>query len=130
MRLARIFLAGICLSMVVGCGKKEPLDWSEQTYEQHLEHWQSQARYELMKECTNSVTGLRQVIEFNINDSDRSVSKWDASASVEYINHEGGVDRTLAFFKFSQWQDKLICARDRALEYELFTSRARTNTLK
>ena len=117
-------------ALFCGCEKKEPLAWEEQTYEQHLEHWQAQAKFALMKECTNSVTGLRQIIDYNINDSDQNVAKWDASATVEFINHQGGVDRTLAIFKFSPWQDRLNCDRDRGREYELELAHIKSSATK
>lgn len=63
---------------------------------------EAEALAKMMPEITNSVIGLRTIIDYGVSAPDDNVSNWSGVAEVEYINHLGGVDRTNLSFCFRE----------------------------
>jgi len=68
-----------------------------------------QARQEVLEECTNRVAGLNRIIALNFDDQSTNVSEWSASATVEYMNVVGGIQRTNLSFRFEGFGSGIIC---------------------
>jgi hypothetical protein len=62
----------------------------------------------VLEACTNEIPGLKQIIHLNVYDGDPLTTRWTADATVDYINHLGGVDRTNLQFKFDQYNAGLL----------------------
>ena len=71
-----------------------------ESYESKIERYRATAETAARVACTNEVTGLRNIINLEVETSDQNFMNWSASATVEYINALGGVDRTNIELKF------------------------------
>ena len=71
---------------------------------------EAQARALMLPEVTNQVVGLRSIIQNFVNTQSQDTNQWTGFATVEYINHAGGVDRTNLFFQF-RWVTNVLCNR-------------------
>jgi DNA-directed RNA polymerase subunit RPC12/RpoP len=84
----------------------------EETPIQRTRRLQAEAEFELLKRCTNEVTGLARVVDKFIFDSDSNPNKWTATVTAEYVNHFGGIDRTNLPFTFRQSDGHIMCSLD------------------
>ena len=50
--------------------------------------------------CTNEVMGLYKIIKLHVDDTSGNLADWTGEATVEYVNHDGGIDRTNLYFRF------------------------------
>lgn len=73
----------------------------DESYASKLARYRAGAESAARAACTNEVTGLRGIISLDVQTSDDNFMNWTASATVEYINQIGGVDRTNLDFKFN-----------------------------
>ena len=71
-----------------------------ESYSHRLAHYRASAENLVRVACTNEVTGLRQFIRMDVSIYGQNVKEWKATATVEYINHLGGIDRTNLEFVF------------------------------
>jgi len=71
-----------------------------ESYSDKLIRYRAGAWEAARSECTNEVTGLRGIISLDVDASDQNFMHWTATATVEYINHIGGVDRTNLSLRF------------------------------
>jgi len=81
------------------------------SYAQRLDRYRAVAEQAVRINCTNHVIGLRQFIRMDVSTYDQNVKQWKASATVEYINHLGGIDRTNLEFEFDTFGGDLICSK-------------------
>ncbi|MGA2869712.1 MAG: hypothetical protein ABSF34_11205 [Verrucomicrobiota bacterium] len=72
-----------------------------ESYASKLARYRASAESTARAECTNEVTGLRNIITLDVETSDDNFRNWSASAQVEYINQIGGVDRTNLVLQFN-----------------------------
>lgn len=79
--------------LLCGCSKQDKP-------QSQVDHWRDQAYSVMLQGCTNEVTGLTKVIDHSIDDQSDQLSNWKAKATVEYINHFGGIDRTNVYYRF------------------------------
>ena len=80
-----------------------------ESYKHKLARFRDDAEQLVREACTNEVVGLRQIIKLRADTYDDNFMKWKASATVEFINHVGGVDRTNLVFEFHAISGMLIC---------------------
>jgi hypothetical protein len=80
-----------------------------ESYPHKLNRYRVDADQAVRKGITNQVVGLRQIISQRADTSDENFMKWTATATVEFINPVGGVDRTNLDFKFDAWAGQLEC---------------------
>jgi hypothetical protein len=71
-----------------------------ESYPHKLMRFRADAEQSAREACTNEVVGLRQIIYLHEDTTDDNFMKWTASATVEFINSVGGVERTNLDFKF------------------------------
>jgi hypothetical protein len=71
-----------------------------ESYAHKLARYRAGADEALISECTNVVIGLRTIIQHNTETYDHNFTKWTGSATVEFINMVGGVERTNLEFIF------------------------------
>lgn len=71
-----------------------------ESYPNKLKRYRQGADSALLAACTNAITGLRFVVKSRCVTYDDNFMKWTASATVEYINEVGGVQRREIQFKF------------------------------
>jgi hypothetical protein len=79
------------------------------SYAQKLARYRAGAEQAVRVACTNQVTGLRQLIRMDVSTYDQNVKRWTATATVEYVNNLGGIDRTNLEFEFDAWGGELSC---------------------
>jgi len=79
------------------------------SYSQKLADFRAGAEVAVRVACTNEVTGLRQFIHMDVSTYGQSVKEWTATATVEYVNHFGGIDRTNLEFQFDELLGDLYC---------------------
>jgi hypothetical protein len=72
-----------------------------ESYASKLARYRASAESTARAECTNEVTGLRNIITLAVETSDDNFRNWSATALVEYINQIGGVDRTNLVLQFN-----------------------------
>jgi hypothetical protein len=67
--------------------------------------WETMARLRkesepaMLKECTNYL-GFSRMIDYRLNNYDDQITNWTGSASIDFLNHFGGMDRTNLYFRF------------------------------
>ena len=83
-----------------------------ETETQRMARFRKEAEYKLLEECTNSLVGFQRVVSSYIRDSDVSPENWTATATADFVNHIGGIDRTNLPFKFEQFEGHIICMVD------------------
>jgi hypothetical protein len=71
-----------------------------ESYASKLARYRASAESAARAECTNEVTGLRNIINLDVETSDANFRNWSATATVEFINQIGGVDRTNLVLQF------------------------------
>jgi len=101
--LQRILNWGGVAVVVIGVGAF----WRNHGHE--LDPFRTQVNQSVREECTNVVTGLRSIIRQDAETSPSNLAQWAATATVEYVNHQGGMDRTNLDFTFEALLDKLVC---------------------
>lgn len=82
-----------------------------ETYADKVSRYRVGADHELRSACTNAVTGLRFIVDTQASTSADNFMTWTATATVEYINHLGGVDRTNLAFKASSIGEQFYWSR-------------------
>ena len=75
-------------------------DSGYESYAHKLNRYRTSAENLVRVACTNEVTGLRQFISMDVSPYGQNVKEWKATATVEFINHLGGIDRTNLEFQF------------------------------
>jgi hypothetical protein len=65
-----------------------------ESYADKIARYRAGAENAARTACTNEVVGLRGIIALDVQTYDNNFKNWTANATVEYINHIGGVDRT------------------------------------
>ena len=95
---------------LAGCGKPQPSSYDSMTSPQRMEFLRSQAEAAIKTECTNLVPGIRNFVNLQSNVLDNSLARWSGSATLDYINPVGGVERTNLQFVFkSSSTGRLYC---------------------
>jgi hypothetical protein len=54
----------------------------------------SDCEAQIQAQITNDVVGYSRTIRMDIQRADPNPTNWTAEAVVEYVNHQGGIDRT------------------------------------
>jgi hypothetical protein len=72
-----------------------------ESYAAKLARYRASAEDTARAECTNEITGLRNIITLDVETSDDNFRNWTATATVEFINQIGGVDRTNLVLQFN-----------------------------
>jgi len=83
----------------------------DETYAQRLLRYRAKAEQSVRVACTNDVVGLRQVMQTDLSTYQDNYKNWRASATVEFFNKMGGVERTNLDFRFDMILDDLYCIR-------------------
>ena len=87
-----------------------PLYWLQNQYaqmprpeseSQQKSRWQSEAGFEMLRECTNVIVGLWRIVHKSVLDADDNPQQWSGTITAEYVNHMGGIERTNVQFRFS-----------------------------
>lgn len=76
------------------------LSGCQKAHQSQFEKQYAEARELVLEECTNDTVGLQHIIDSRIYFTDTGVTNWTAEATVEYVNHVGGIDRTNFHFVF------------------------------
>ena len=97
-------------ALLCGCKPDEPVKTAAENENEHLQTL-------LREECTNQVVGITKIMSSYLDyDPKTAVTNWHAGASVEYINHFGGIDRTNLHLVFrlltDQWSTNIYCGTD------------------
>lgn len=97
--------------------RRDPLprqSWEEapETSEQKLVRWQNEAAFEMLKDCTNRITGLAKIIRVGVDDARQPTVNWKGGIIAEYVNHVGGVDRTNLYYTFAFISGHVSCYAD------------------
>ena len=71
-----------------------------ETYPQKLARYRAAADASVRAACTNYIVGLRTIIDLDATTYDANFKKWSATATVEFINPVGGVERTKLALRF------------------------------
>ena len=82
-----------------------------ESYDHKLNRYRKSAESLVRAACTNEVTGLRQFISMDISTYGQNVKEWKATATVEYVNHLGGIDRTNLEFVFETLGGDFDCLK-------------------
>jgi hypothetical protein len=77
-----------------------------------LDSERARAKYLLLSECTNALPGIQRVIEVSIDNSADRVSAWRGRATLDFVNHAGGIDRTNLHFVFGTPYGDMLCTLD------------------
>jgi hypothetical protein len=80
-----------------------------ESYAHKLTRYRAGAEQAVRVACTNEVTGLRQFIRLDVSTYGQNVKEWKATATVEYVNHVGGIDRTNLEFEFDTFGGDFDC---------------------
>jgi hypothetical protein len=80
-----------------------------ESYAHKLARYRAGAEQAVRAACTNEVTGLHQFISMDVSTYDQNVKRWTATATVEFVNHLGGIDRTNLEFQFDAFGGELSC---------------------
>lgn len=76
----------ICL-LLCGCEKPQRHDaWLD-------------AESDIQEQLTNDVVGYSRTINMFVDRQKTDPLKWTADVTVEYVNHQGGIDRTNLFYR-------------------------------
>src|ERR1017187_5825937 len=88
LRLCAFVVPLAAAALLCGCKPDEPVKTAAENENEHLQTL-------LREECTNQVVGITKIMSSYLDyDPKTAVTNWHAGASVEYINHFGGIDRT------------------------------------
>lgn len=71
-----------------------------ESYDHKLARYRHEAPTALLLACTNYIPGIHAIISTSIQSYDKNFMKWTASASLDYINAFGGIQRTNLDFNF------------------------------
>ncbi len=82
-----------------------------ESYAAKVARYRAGADQELRSACTNAVTGLRFIVDTHAATSADNFMAWTATATVDYINHLGGVDRTNLAIKASSIGEQFYWSR-------------------
>lgn len=91
--------------MLLGCNKSTPEQTREQTkvsespYEK-IRRWRNEAEEAVREELTNVVVGFHRPIKIDVYDIGDSPANWEGRAEAEFVNIQGGIQRTNLRFKF------------------------------
>ena len=105
MKLALLLFA--IAMMVCGCISST----ERQSYEQRLAFFRTKTEFVVKQACTNDVTGLRQIVQINIDDGSKDIGKWRADATVDFLDKTGGMEREKLGYNFMIVGDDLNCFR-------------------
>ena len=117
----------LAFKLILGCSVATFIIWSNSRREESVEatgqvetiqQQRDEAEGMLLKVCTNEVPGLNRIIDVSVDDSADLASKWTGRATVEYVNHLGGADRTNLLFIYSTAYGHLACMLDARLIYQ------------
>jgi len=86
--------------------------------DERLTRWRSEANFLMLKSCTNDVIGFSRLIDFQVEDSDDKVDKWKGTATVDFVNHFGGIDRTNLHYYFRPYQTDLYAYVDDSWDFQ------------
>jgi|ERR1035437_2279860 hypothetical protein len=127
----KAFICLLAAALLCGCNKPAERavpasqggdfngEGDDNSFAHRLAWFRAGADFAVRTACTNDVTGLRQIISVDASTYDDNLAKWKASATVEFINHIGGVDRTNLYYRinhfinpFHNFRENLYCIRD------------------
>src|ERR1035437_1945985 len=120
----KAFICLLAAALLCGCNKPAERavpasqggdfngEGDDNSFAHRLAWFRAGANFAVRTACTNDVTGLRQIISVDASIDDENFVKWKASATVEFINHIGGVDRTNLYYRFNNFQGHLSCLHD------------------
>lgn len=97
-----VILLGAGIKAFIENQNENPADKPESEY-QRWSRQMKQADAALASAITNDVVGYTRTIEKFCATSDNDIKKWWASATVEFVNRNGGVDRTNLYWMFSAY---------------------------
>jgi hypothetical protein len=85
---------------------------SVKTQAQQLEDYRSQAKNKLPQAVSRELVGFHRIVDSYIFDSENHPSKWKAEVTAEFINKNGGIERTNLPFVFNVGMGILTCQLD------------------
>jgi len=62
--------------------------------------------------CSKDITGFRRMVGTTVRDYSDKINEWSATATVEYINTVGGVERTNLDLKFTSFSGHITALID------------------
>lgn len=98
-------IVGISILVVSGLRERSHMNSfmaqvdDNESYPHKLTRYRFNAEQGVREACTNYTVGLSSIIDLRAETYDDNFMKWTASATVEYINPVGGVNRTNLEFK-------------------------------
>jgi hypothetical protein len=78
----------------------------EDAYETHR-RWEKEADAVILRECSNYV-GFSRILDHYVFASEDAITNWHGNATIDYINKQGGVERTNLLFHFFVYQHRCI----------------------
>jgi hypothetical protein len=127
----KVFICLLAAALLCGCNKPAERvvpasqggdfngEGDDNSFAHRLAWFRAGADFAVRTACTNDVTGLRRIIRVDASTYDNNLAKWKASATVEFINHIGGVDRTNLYYRFynsigypPNFSENLSCIHD------------------
>lgn len=68
---------------------------------EQFKRWRQAALHDMLESCTNQIVGLNRFIDIQFMDYDFAVSNWTGEVVLEYVNKNGGIERTNLSFRFA-----------------------------
>jgi hypothetical protein len=87
----------IAASALLLCGCSRPV---EPPPTDHLAALRSQARQAILECATNEIPGIHAIVETYCDTDSKSPPTWRGRVTLDYVNHNGGIDRTNLRVKF------------------------------
>ena len=108
MKNVKIILPLAALAVVIsGCmGAAE-----RKAYAQHLEFFRTKTELIVKEACTNDAPGLTRIISINLNEASKDVNKWNADATVEFLNKAGSLEQQKLEYNFVDTGNDINCFR-------------------
>jgi hypothetical protein len=114
------FLSLLAIALLAGCSHHEK-PFEELSSKERVTYLRNQARQAILTEATNTVPGIHAIVDasYDVYGSE-AIVKWTGFASVDYVNHFGGIDRTNLVMKFVANGDQLGAI----LDYDYYETNA------
>lgn len=99
-------IAGIVACGIVISKRSEGFNDQPETLSQRQMRYYKQTATALDEAITNSI-GHRRTIRSLVLSGDQNLETWTGTAEFEFFNRVGGVERTNAYFKFTEYSKQL-----------------------